>query len=101
MTREARWLSELDPEKRQYDPASWQYEGAFAAAAAGQRDHEGNVRAHPKDGDRGRPTQDPEMFKQFLPKVKAASDVVINLTTGKTLAHFFPEDEHERPEAGQ
>src|SRR5436853_477037 len=28
------------------------------------------------------PTQDPAVFKQFLPKIKAASDVVVNLTTG-------------------
>ncbi len=34
---------------------------------------------NPKDG---RPDQDPELFRQFLPKIKAASDVVINLTTG-------------------
>src|SRR5213083_420461 len=26
--------------------------------------------------------QDPAVFKQFLPKIKAASDVVVNLTTG-------------------
>src|SRR4029077_5730801 len=30
----------------------------------------------------GRPTQDPARFKRFLPKIKAASDVVINITTG-------------------
>src|SRR6267154_1523888 len=30
----------------------------------------------------GRPTQDPRMFMRFLPKIKAASNVVINLTTG-------------------
>jgi uncharacterized protein (DUF849 family) len=34
---------------------------------------------NPKDGS---PTQDPELFRQFLPRVKAACDVVINLTTG-------------------
>jgi uncharacterized protein (DUF849 family) len=33
----------------------------------------------PKDG---RPTQDPEVFRQFLPQIKAAADVVINITTG-------------------
>jgi uncharacterized protein (DUF849 family) len=30
----------------------------------------------------GRPTQDPDMFRRFLPQIKAESDVVINLTTG-------------------
>jgi formate dehydrogenase major subunit len=31
-------FSGFDPEKGQYDPDSWQYDGAKAAAAAGQRD---------------------------------------------------------------
>jgi formate dehydrogenase major subunit len=35
----------FDPEKRGYDPTSWQYEDAFVAAAAGQRDQEGNIEA--------------------------------------------------------
>jgi uncharacterized protein (DUF849 family) len=30
----------------------------------------------------GRPTQDPEVFQQFLPQISVASDVVVNLTTG-------------------
>ena len=33
----------------------------------------------PKDG---HPTQDPDVFRQFLPRIKAATDVVVNLTTG-------------------
>jgi uncharacterized protein (DUF849 family) len=33
----------------------------------------------PKDG---RPTQDPAVFREFLPRIKNATDVVINLTTG-------------------
>ena len=33
----------------------------------------------PKDG---HPTQDPDVFRQFLPRIKAATDVVLNLTTG-------------------
>ena len=33
----------------------------------------------PKDG---RPTQDPAVFREFLPRIRAATDVVINLTTG-------------------
>jgi formate dehydrogenase major subunit len=40
-------FSGFDPNKRAYDPASWQYEGAFMAAAAGQRDQEGNLDAVP------------------------------------------------------
>jgi formate dehydrogenase major subunit len=38
-------FSGFDPETLTYDPASWQYEDAFVAAAAGQRDQEGNVEA--------------------------------------------------------
>ena len=33
------------PRRGSYDPASWQYEGAFVAAAAGQRDQEGSIAA--------------------------------------------------------
>jgi uncharacterized protein (DUF849 family) len=33
----------------------------------------------PKDGS---PTQDPELFRRFATKIKAASDVVLNFTTG-------------------
>jgi len=49
--------------------------GAAKAGAAIVHLHARN----PKDGS---PTQDPAVFKQFLPKIKAASDVVVNLTTG-------------------
>ena len=34
---------------------------------------------HPEDG---RPTQDPEMFMRFLPRIKQNCDAVINITTG-------------------
>jgi uncharacterized protein (DUF849 family) len=40
------------------------------------------VHLHAREPGDGRPTQDPKMFLQFLPKIKAACDVVINLTTG-------------------
>ncbi len=49
--------------------------GAAQAGAAIVHLHARN----PKDGS---PTQDPALFRQFLPKIKAASDVVVNLTTG-------------------
>ncbi len=51
---------------------------AIGAAEAGAS----IVHLHARMPDDGRPTQDPEMFRQFLPKIKAASNVVINLTTG-------------------
>ena len=53
-------------------------EGAIGAAKAGAA----IVHLHAREPKDGRPTQDPEMFKRFLPKIKAASDVVVNLTTG-------------------
>ena len=40
------------------------------------------VHLHARDPGNGKPTQDPNVFAQFLPKIKAASNVVINLTTG-------------------
>ncbi len=40
------------------------------------------VHLHARNPVDGRPSQDPELFRQFLPQIKAASDVVINLTTG-------------------
>jgi uncharacterized protein (DUF849 family) len=40
------------------------------------------VHLHARDPQNGRPTQEPGAFREFLPKIKAASDVVINLTTG-------------------
>ncbi len=52
--------------------------GAIGAARAGAA----IVHLHARDPKDGRPTQDPEVFRQFLPKIKAACDVVVNLTTG-------------------
>src|SRR2546422_8392556 len=53
-------------------------EGAIGAAGAGAA----IVHLHAREPADGRPTQDPKMFMRFLPKIKAACDVVINLTTG-------------------
>ncbi|HWD22772.1 MAG TPA: 3-keto-5-aminohexanoate cleavage protein [Burkholderiales bacterium] len=52
--------------------------GAIGAAQAGAA----IVHLHARDPKDGRPSQDPELFRQFLPKIKAACDVVVNLTTG-------------------
>ncbi len=58
-------FSGFDRESGEYDPDSWQYEGAYMAAAAGQRDQSGHLTAvPPPDGgsgettDRGTPTLD-------------------------------------------
>src|SRR3989449_5312518 len=51
---------------------------AISAAQAGAA----IVHLHARNPKDGSPTQDPAVFKQFLPKIKAATDVVVNLTTG-------------------
>src|SRR5688572_21069674 len=53
-------------------------EAAIGAAQAGAA----IVHLHARDPKDGRPTQDPELFRQFAAKIKAASDVVLNFTTG-------------------
>src|SRR4029077_13549150 len=53
-------------------------EAAIGAAKAGAA----IVHLHAGEPADGRPTQDRKMFMRFLPEIKAASDVVINLTTG-------------------
>jgi uncharacterized protein (DUF849 family) len=53
-------------------------ENAIGAAEAGAA----IVHMHARDPEDGRPTPDPEVFAQFLPKIFAASNVVINITTG-------------------
>jgi len=53
-------------------------DAAIGAAQAGAA----IVHLHARMPEDGRPTQDPDMFRRFLPKIKAASNVVINLTTG-------------------
>ena len=37
---------------------------------------------HARDPDTGRPSADIEVYRQFLPRIKDATDAVINLTTG-------------------
>ncbi|PBI89896.1 3-keto-5-aminohexanoate cleavage enzyme [Variovorax boronicumulans] len=37
---------------------------------------------HARDPKDGRPSQDPDLFRPFLSKIKAATDAVINITTG-------------------
>src|SRR3989440_6158545 len=53
-------------------------EAAIGAAKAGAA----VVHLHARNPKDGSPTQDPELFRQFAAKIKAASDVVLNLTTG-------------------
>ena len=53
-------------------------EGALGAAKAGAA----IVHLHARVPNDGRPTQDPDVFRKFLPTIKSGSNVVINLTTG-------------------
>ncbi|HVE48623.1 MAG TPA: 3-keto-5-aminohexanoate cleavage protein [Casimicrobiaceae bacterium] len=53
-------------------------EGALGAAKAGAA----IVHLHARKPADGSPSQDPELFTPFLKKIKAASNVVVNLTTG-------------------
>jgi 3,5-dioxohexanoate:acetyl-CoA acetone transferase len=53
-------------------------EAAIGAAQAGAA----IVHLHARNPKDGSPTQDPELFRQFAPRIKAASDVVLNFTTG-------------------
>jgi uncharacterized protein (DUF849 family) len=40
------------------------------------------VHLHARDPKDGKPTPDPEVFMQFLPRIKQSCDAVINITTG-------------------
>ena len=40
------------------------------------------IHLHARDAKDGRPTPDPKVFMEFLPKIKAGCDAVINITTG-------------------
>lgn len=51
---------------------------AIAAAEAGAS----ILHLHARDPKDGRPTADPSVFMQFLPRIKQATDAVINISTG-------------------
>src|SRR5437763_8554326 len=37
---------------------------------------------HARDPNDGRPSPDPDLYMQFLPRIKQSTDAVINITTG-------------------
>jgi uncharacterized protein (DUF849 family) len=43
------------------------------------------IHLHARDPKDGRPTPDPDLFMQFLPRIKQSCDAVINITTGGSL----------------
>jgi uncharacterized protein (DUF849 family) len=51
---------------------------SIAAAEAGAA----IIHLHARDPVDGRPTADPAVFRQFLPRIKQACDAVLNITTG-------------------
>lgn len=51
---------------------------AVAAAEAGAA----ILHLHARDPENGKPTQDPDMFRKFLPQIRERCDAVINLTSG-------------------
>src|SRR5215468_753948 len=51
---------------------------SIAAAEAGAA----ILHLHARDPRDGRPTPDPAVFMQFLPRIKQSTDAVINVTTG-------------------
>jgi uncharacterized protein (DUF849 family) len=53
-------------------------QGAIEAAEAGAS----ILHLHARDPKDGKPTPDPAVFMQFLPRIKQSSDAVINITTG-------------------
>lgn len=53
------------------------------------------VHLHARDPKTGRPVQDPEIYAQFLPVIKAGTDAVINITTGGS--PILPLEERMRP----
>ncbi|MEQ8965078.1 MAG: 3-keto-5-aminohexanoate cleavage protein [Azospirillaceae bacterium] len=57
-------------------------EAAVGAAEAGAA----VVHLHARDPRDGRPTPDPDVFMEFLPRIKQATDAVVNITTGGGLS---------------
>jgi uncharacterized protein (DUF849 family) len=54
---------------------------AIAAAQAGAA----VLHLHARDPETGAPSSDPDVFAQFLPQIHAATDAIINITTGSGL----------------
>lgn len=88
------------PSMSPYLPVTPQQIGAAALAAA--REGAAILHLHARDPNDGHPTQDPAVFQQFLPSIKAQTDAVINITSGgsphmtveerlKPAHHFKPE----------
>jgi len=62
-------------------------DSAIEAARAGAA----ILHLHARDPDTGRPTQNPDVFKRFLPMIKQGCDGIINITTGGGLGMTLDE----------
>jgi uncharacterized protein (DUF849 family) len=51
---------------------------AIAAAEAGAA----MLHLHARNPETGKPDQNPELFKQFMPRIKQSTDAILNITTG-------------------
>ena len=68
-------------------------EAAIGAAEAGAS----IIHLHARDPSDGHPTQDPDVFLRFLPRIKQATEAVVNITTGG--GPTMTVDERMRPAA--
>jgi len=62
-------------------------DSAIEAAEAGAA----ILHLHARSPETGRPTQDPEVYKQFLPVIKQRCDAILNITTGGGLGMTLDE----------
>ncbi|HEY7687336.1 MAG TPA: 3-keto-5-aminohexanoate cleavage protein [Dongiaceae bacterium] len=73
-------------------------QAAIGAAEAGAA----IIHLHARDPKDGRPTPDPNVFMQFLPRIKQSCDAVLNITTGggagMTLQERLAAPLHAKPE---
>lgn len=60
---------------------------AIAAAEAGAA----MIHLHARDPETGRPTQNPDLFRQFLPRIKQQTAAILNITTGGGLGMSMDE----------
>jgi len=68
-------------------------QGAIEAAEAGAA----ILHLHARDPETGRPDQSPEAFAGFLPRIKQATDAVVNITTGGS--PYMTVEERAKPAA--
>jgi uncharacterized protein (DUF849 family) len=52
------------------------------AAIAAAKEGAAILHLHARDPVTGKPTQDPSMFQEFLPRIKESTNAVVNITTG-------------------